>query len=98
MCGGRLHLGGESIAPTNSLIRRDGSCPLREGHSKADVYDRSERAAIAPLGHSQQPADLEEPTGCAHQRTCVAQGRTRIIVFPLRRSVEFKAATASSRV
>src|SRR5262249_48189542 len=28
----------------------------------------------------------------------VAHGRTRMIVFPLRRSVGFKAATASSRV
>src|SRR5258705_13825218 len=34
------------------------------------------------------------PAGCVHQWACVAQGRTRMIVFPLRRSVGFKAATA----
>src|SRR5262245_25706044 len=38
------------------------------------------------------------PAGCVHQWTRVAHGRTRMIVFPLRRSVAFKAATASSRV
>src|SRR6266849_7590887 len=38
------------------------------------------------------------PAGCVHQWACVAQGRTRMIVFPLRRLVGFKAATASSRV
>jgi hypothetical protein len=36
--------------------------------------------------------------GCVHQWARVAHGRTRMIVFPLRRSVGFKAATASSRV
>src|SRR5215467_10221419 len=38
------------------------------------------------------------PAGCVHQWARVAHGRTRMIVFPLRRSVGFKAATASSRV
>jgi hypothetical protein len=72
--------------------------PYARGIPKRTFAGRSARAAIDPRGHAQQPADLDEPAGCAHQRTCVAQGRTRIIVFPLPRSVGFKAATASSRV
>src|SRR5262249_25404200 len=36
--------------------------------------------------------------GRVHRQARVAHGRTRMIVFPLRRSVGFKAATASSRV
>src|SRR5262249_33554792 len=38
------------------------------------------------------------PAGRVHRWARVAHGRTRMIVFPLRRSVRLKAATASSRV
>src|SRR5262247_1135125 len=38
------------------------------------------------------------PAGRVHRWARVAHGRTRMIVFPLRRSVGLKAATASSRV
>ena len=38
------------------------------------------------------------PADRVHRWARVAHGRTRMIVFPLRRSVGFKAATASSRV
>src|SRR6516164_6730358 len=38
------------------------------------------------------------PAGRAHRWARVAHGRTRMIVFPLRRSVRLKAATALSRV
>src|SRR4029453_13703508 len=38
------------------------------------------------------------PAGRVHQWVRVASGRTGMIVFPLRRSVGLKAATASSRV
>src|SRR5262245_8586859 len=38
------------------------------------------------------------PSDRVHQWVRVAHGRTRIIVFPGRRSVGLKAATASSRV
>src|SRR5215831_18241229 len=38
------------------------------------------------------------PAGCVHQWTRVAHGRTRMTVFPARRSGALKVATASSRV
>src|SRR5262249_9259335 len=37
------------------------------------------------------------PAGCVHQWARVAHGRTRMTVFPARRSVALKVATASSR-
>src|SRR5258708_21680150 len=45
-----------------------------------------------------QPADLDSAGRPRASMGRVAHGRTRMTVFPLRRSVGFKAATASSRV
>ena len=71
-----------------------------------EVFVTTFAAWPAALRRPASPATLAQPSrptwtapaGCAHQWAHVAHGRTRMIVFPLRRSFGFKAATASSRV
>src|SRR5215472_6520147 len=70
-----------------------------------EVFVTTFAAWPAALRRPASPATLAQPSrptwtapaGCVHQWARVAHGRTRMTVFPARRSVALKVATASSR-
>src|SRR5690242_11030980 len=88
------------------LVVRDCDRTVAKGHFKPAHGRIVPDVAFHLLSPSlSQPTKLGRtrltwtaPTGCLHQWARVAHGRTRMTVFPARRSVELKVATASSRV
>src|SRR5207302_1073395 len=81
------------VACLDGYILRQGAVAMPVGEAEHPLSYRQSRRAV---GRS-RPI-WTAPAGRVHRWARVAHGRTRMIVFPLRRSVRLKAATASSRV
>src|SRR5215813_15582996 len=87
-----IRVAASGVGPWDALIREGKSKvspppPLTLGSDLSGVVEEA-----GPSVSEFKKGD-QAPAGCVHQWARVAHGRTRMIVFPLRRSVGFKAAT-----
>src|SRR2546429_8821600 len=67
------------------------------GDERGSRRARSARPAPRASWSRRRRPTWTAPAGCVHQWARVAHGRARMTVFPARRSVALKVATASSR-
>ena len=89
-----LGRGPKGKPPVGGSVRPGLHTPVPDG---ASVVKSHACLFVAGADRTRPRPTWTAPAGCVHQWARVAHGRTRMTVFPARRSVALKVATASSR-